>query len=281
MICAWEMFLNLLPLWLRPTVDKYGRDALQELRLRMGAPPEMVLNIGSRWGDRAIMEQDISFCINAASKYSPWSASTVMQGYITAAGGHRLGLCGEVVVRDGQVSAFRRVNQICLRVARDFIGIAAAAADLEGSTLIVGPPGSGKSTLLRDLIRTISNCKSGSIAVVDERSELFPFIGDKGCFESGKRTDILTGCNKSSGIEMVLRTMGPSAIAVDEITAVEDCEAMIHAGWCGVNLFATAHAWNAEDLCHRPIYKVLTENGLFQNLIVLQKDKSWKVERMM
>ena len=85
---------------------------------------------------------------------------------------------------------------------------------------------------------------------------------------------------KKYGIETALRCMGPSVIAVDEITAAEDCEALIHAGWCGVRLFATAHASCKADLYARPVYKPLTETHLFDTLITLGRDKSWHVERM-
>ena len=74
--------------------------------------------------------------------------------------------------------------------------------------------------------------------------------------------------------------MGPAWIAVDEITAQEDCQALMQAAWCGVRLLATAHATDKKDLLHRSIYKPLAECGLFDTLIVLNRDKSWKVERM-
>ena len=79
---------------------------------------------------------------------------------------------------------------------------------------------------------------------------------------------------------MVLRTMNPAIIAVDEITAAEDCDALIHAGWCGVQFLATVHAGNRKDLYSRPVYKPLIKSGLFENLIILQPDQSWRIERM-
>ncbi len=42
MTCAWTEFLALLPPWLRPEVDKSGRETLRELRLRLGEGPELV-----------------------------------------------------------------------------------------------------------------------------------------------------------------------------------------------------------------------------------------------
>ena len=60
----------------------------------------------------------------------------------------------------------------------------------------------------------------------------------------------------------------------------EDCQAMIQAGWCGVNLLATAHAATVDDLLQRPVYKPILESGLFQNVIVLKQDKSWEFKKV-
>lgn len=280
MKCAWQSYLSLLPLWLRSQVDMLGRESLQELRLRTGRTPELIMAKEVVYLDRFVTEDDLNFCINSVSQYSPWSAATIGNGFITASGGHRLGICGEVSITDGKITTITSVTSVVLRVARDFPGIGLHAADIPGSILIVGCPGSGKTTLLRDIIRQKSNFSTGSVAVVDERKEIFPTERALFCFAPGLRTDVLSGCSKAEGIEMVLRTMGPSIIAVDEITAEADCQAMIHAGWCGVQLLATAHAKSMEDLCSRPVYKPLVQCGLFQNLIVVQQDKSWVLERM-
>ena len=70
------------------------------------------------------------------------------------------------------------------------------------------------------------------------------------------------------------------AVAVGLAVAVEDCDALIHASWCGVQLLATAHARNKRDLSMRSVYRPLLENGLFDTLVILQQDKSWISERM-
>jgi stage III sporulation protein AA len=172
------------------------------------------------------------------------------------------------------MTGIREISSVCIRVARDFFGIAPPITPKE-SVLIIGRPGAGKTTLLRDMIRLRSKMGLGSVAVVDERGELFP----KG-FSAGNHTDVLTSCHKSQGIEMLLRTMGPACIAVDEITAEADCDALLQAAWCGVTLYATAHAVDVKDLRGRPIYRRLVECGVFDTLIVMEPDKSWHRERM-
>lgn len=275
MKCAWESLMAVLPPRLRPEVDRFGKEEMQEFRLRLGKPPELVLDKKSIWLNQNCQMDDLNYVINTASRYSPWAAESIREGYLTAPGGHRIGICGRAVVRDGIVTGIRQVESLCVRVARDFSGIAGNAADLQGSILIIGPPGSGKTTLLRDLIRQIS--LKETVAVVDERGELFPSQSD---FDGGRRLDVLTGCPKQDGIMMVLRTMGPTTIGVDEITAQVDCEALAYAGWCGVRLLATIHAANLDELQKKPLYKPLLEGQLFDHFLVLDREKRFREERM-
>lgn len=278
MICAWQEFIKLLPVSLRHPVDKSYRDELIELRLRVGRKPELVLPRGSVWIEKETVKQDIQFIVNAVSQYSPWAAASMANGFLTAPGGHRIGFCGDVVTQNGMITGFREVSSLCMRVARSFPGI--AGDGVYGSALIIGRPGSGKTTLLRDLIRRQSEKGSGSICVVDERCELFPMVRGLHCFDPGPKTDILSSCAKANGVLMVLRTMCPQYIAVDEITEEADCEALLNAGWCGVNLLATAHAADRNDLLQRPVYRLITANHIFDTLVIMQADKSWRAERM-
>ena len=274
MRCAWDALLKILPIPIREDVDRLGRDNLQELRLRINAPPELVTAKGSRFLAGKLTSEDLSFVVNTATRYSPWTAHTAAQGYITAPGGHRIGLCGEVVVKDGTVSGIRAIHSLCIRVARDFCGIAGGLAGCRTNLLILGPPGSGKTTLLRDLIRQLA--EKNQVAVVDGRGELFP----EG-FQLGLHQDTLYGCPKDLAIERLLRTMGPDWIAVDEITGESDAAALLSAARCGVRLAATAHGFGIEDLRNRKAYRPLWENRIFQTVLVMNRDKAFTMERMM
>ena len=273
MKCAWESLVQILPPWMRQDVERLGKQTMLELRIRLGKPPELVLGRESIWLDQRCQMEDLNYVINTASRYSPWAAESIQEGYLTAPGGHRIGICGQAVVHGNQVKGIRQPESLCIRVARDFEGIA-ENLNGKGSILIIGPPGSGKTTLLRDLIRQIS--QEETVSVVDERGELFP----QGAFDLGNRLDVLTGCPKRDGIMMVLRTMGPATIAVDEITAREDCEALAYAGWCGVRLLATVHGGSLEDLRRKPLYKPLLEGQLFDRFVVMDRDKWFHKERM-
>lgn len=280
MKCAWQAYINLLPVWMRQSVDRTGRETLLEARLRINRKPELITRNGTLYLDRAVSGEDLRFCVNVASHYSPWAATTSAKGYITAPGGHRIGMCGTAVTNGGIMTGMRSLTSLCLRVSRDFTGISVYAAHAHESVLIIGRPGSGKTTFLRDLIRQRSDICQETVAVVDEREEIFPSTNEGFCFSTGKHTDILAGCRKEEGITAALRSMNPNVIAVDEITAEEDCRAMVHAGWCGVRLIATAHAGSREDLFQRPMYQPIIESKLFDSLVILQPDKSWRAERM-
>ena len=62
MICAWTELLNVLPEWMRKDVDNLGRDSLQELRLRLGKPPELVMCRQYDCLRRTVSADDLNFC---------------------------------------------------------------------------------------------------------------------------------------------------------------------------------------------------------------------------
>lgn len=259
-----QQLLSILPQRLRR--EDYGE--VRELRLRMGQNPRLDMHSGFRELSGAVTEEELRFVVNAASRYSPWSAATMAQGYLTAAGGHRIGLCGE-----GAGETLRQITSVCIRIARDCSGIA-AGLPMEGNLLIIGAPGSGKTTLLREYLRQRSRLEA--VCVVDERREIFP----EGFDRSGN-LDVLSGVEKGRGLDMVLRCMSPRVIGLDEITCEEDCRSLIRAARCGVDLVATAHAGSVRDLRERQVYRILLETGLFPRAAVLDRSQSWHIREVM
>ena len=138
------------------------------------------------------------------------------------------------------------------------------------STLILSPPGYGKTTILRDLIRLLSG-QGVRVAVADERGELAAMHDGVPQFDVGAHTDVLEGCPKAQGTLMLLKTMSPAVVALDEVTSPEDVEAIGFAGHCGVSILATAHAFDREDLCRRPLYRELLALSVFDRIVTIQK----------
>ena len=246
-------------------------------RLRLGRP--MTARLGQT--ERALFldgrpvpvtADDLEALLARVTQSSVHSYSGQMAGgFVTAEQGHRLGLCGELV-RQGEAVTLRSLSSINLRIAKQVRGVsdtlcgALYGAGFAG-TLIVAPPGAGKTTLLRDMARWLSGRMS--VAVVDERNELAACSGGKPRFDVGS-CDILSGSAKALGIELLLRSMAPQVIALDEITAARDVEALCEADACGCGFVTTAHGAEVRDLGRRPVYRALMESGIFQNIIQIE-----------
>lgn len=274
-------------------VDRSNMARTEEIRLRVGRNPSLVLPEGELVipGTRAVEPEDLKHLVEIASR---WSFHTVLEqmrrGYLTIEGGHRLGLCGTVVMEGEQIHALRDISAVNLRVARQLTGVARQTAGQlirDGhlqNTLILGPPGAGKTTFLRDLIRCISTGEGISplrVAVADERGELAAVWDGRPQMELGERTDVLDGCPKALAVTLLLRGMGPQVIAVDEITAPEDILVMEQAVGCGVALLATAHGAHAEDLRRRPLYRLMLEKDIFHRLVTIRVEKGQRKIRVM
>lgn len=267
-------------------LDTTQQGRVEEIRLRMGQTATVGVG-GREWAlrnDRQPIVVDgemLTTLVNKASGFSTYAVADMLRnGYLIVPGGHRIGICGTVQPNRTMVD----VSSANIRIARQMTGFAEEAMNLlwanPKSTLIAGPPGCGKTTLLREMIRQLSDRFRYRMSVVDERWEIAGSVNGVPQLQVGKHTDVLTGASKPSGIEMLLRGMNPQWIAVDEITAKADVEAMMHASYCGVRMLATAHADGKEDLHRRPMYRNLLELGLFQNLIVLDHNKQMTCERL-
>jgi len=281
-----------LPQPYRQALSRLGPEEqihLTELRLRQGRPPSFVLDQTEHPLPMAhgttVCEDDIERILSAASEHSFYAVEhEIADGFLTIPGGHRIGLCGTVVMGQGKVRTIRQVSSLCIRVARPICGVgtelAAQLYSEQDSALIIGPPASGKTTLLRDTVRLLSDCYAQRISLVDERGEIAAMRFGLPQLPVGWQTDVLCGCKKEKGIILCLRSMNPQWIAVDEITSDADVKAIAAACYCGVKLLATAHAGSVDELLLRPVYRSLLELKFFRTAYVLSADRTGTMVRL-
>ena len=250
----------------------------EEIRLRCGS--KMTALIGGQETDiseKAVNENDLARLIENATGSSVHSfAETIKNGFIPMRGGHRLGLCGAAVMKNGEIATIRSFSSLNLRIAREHTGISDSIIPelihdgTPQNTLIVSPPGFGKTTLLRDIIRNLS--KDFRIGVVDERCEIGGSFMCRLQFDLGSRTDILESCSKPCGIPLLIKSMSPQIVCVDEITSEADVRAIESAMCCGVSIIATAHAYGLSDFKKRPIYSAIRRAKIFTRLVTVQME---------
>ena len=269
------------------------QEYLQEIRLRINGPLLVVYRgeeyfLGAKGGLCKDPGQAFRVCrrclqetLEYLSGYSLYAyEEEVRQGYLTLQGGHRVGLAGKTILDGEKITSIRFISFINIRFSHQVKGCASVILPYiaQGSTvrhtLLISPPRCGKTTILRDLIRQISDGDEKRpghcVGVVDERSE----IG--GCHQGvpqndvGIRTDVLDGCPKAEGMMMLIRSMSPEVIAVDEIGSYEDIHAIESVIHCGCRLLATVHGSSIDDIKRKPLLNRLVKEKIFERYILLE-----------
>lgn len=249
------------------------RAAAEEIRLRAGREVTVLLPDGERALRRGVRadSRDMSAVLERATCSSVHSVEhELRRGFVSAAHGVRVGVCGTLA--GGERVGMRNLSSVCIRVPRQVrgagAGAAAALAGARASVLILSPPGGGKTTFLRELVRASSDA-GVRVALCDERGEVAAVWCSQPQFDVGRCTDVLTGADKSEGCMLLLRSMNPQVIALDEITEARDVQAIEAAANCGVRVYATAHAAGVDELRRRPLYRRLLEVRAFDAAVVI------------
>lgn len=217
-------------------------ELLQEIRLRVSAPlfiiydnQELFVSKGGQITKDIksafyISKNEINETMEYISNYSFYAfEEEIRQGFITISGGHRVGISGQVILDNERIRSMKYISFINIRLSHQVKGCADKVMphlynddkDECLHTLIISPPRCGKTTLLRDIIRRLSNGDKSHrgmmVGVVDERSEIGACYMGEPQNDLGIRTDLLDCCPKAKGMMMLVRSMSPRVIAVDEV----------------------------------------------------------------
>ncbi|WP_106768092.1 stage III sporulation protein AA [Paenibacillus faecalis] len=283
-------------------LPKNMMEGLEEVRIREGRPLE--INMGgkfhfvSRSGDLVMRSEkaykptreDGHRLLDLISNHSLYTMEEELRkGFITIPGGHRIGLTGRTVLSGGKVEHIRDISGFNVRIAKEIKGAADEILpyllDTKKKkvlhTLILSPPQHGKTTLIRDIARQISSGTWGKsnirwpgmkVGIVDERSEIAGCQRGVPGFDVGPRTDVMDACPKAEGMMMLLRSMSPDVLIVDEIGRPEDAEALTEALHAGVSVIATAHGSSVQDMRGRPALAGLVNHRMFEMYVMLARN---------
>lgn len=260
---------------------QFDTNLVEEIRIRINRPIEVSFGGVVKFGIHVVTKTECDAFLSKIAKCSIYMFDEQLRrGYITTEGGHRIGLAGKVVLENGYVKGIRDVSSFNIRIAKQKIGIASNLVkhlyiDKWVSTCIIGAPQTGKTTLLRDLARIISSgykdlkITPQKVGIVDERSEIAGCINGVPQLDFGTRVDVLDGCPKAEGMMMLIRSMSPDVLIVDEVGRAEDGEAILEAMNAGVAVIMTAHGESISEVLRRPILTDLVNERVFKRFVEL------------
>ena len=266
---------------------------VEEIRLRIGREIHLTMPNGEfPIPHTRVIAEDFEYILDRVTEFSRYTAEqTLRLGYVTAQGGYRIGICGSALSDGVNCDGIADISSLSIRIPREKEDIARPLLPklLENgrllNTLILSPPGGGKTTLLRDLVRLASDgtelCSPMRVSLVDERGEIAAMYRGIAQLGVGIHTDVMDGCPKTLAVPMLLRSMTPQVIALDEIAQECDVDALCAAANCGVTLLATVHAPSVAELARRPTLNRLLNSGLFERAVVISgtgKKRNYRVE---
>ncbi len=278
-----EEIMELFPAILKNPLREAKLDLreTEEIRVRAGQCLSVRVQGKEQRLEVRYTAEEVRQILSYLANYSLYAyGEEIRQGYLSLPGGHRMGLAGRAVLDGGRITALTEISALNLRLAHEKKGCADSVIsclweqDNLCDTLVISPPGGGKTTLLRDCIRQISNGTDGhrgrTVGIVDERSEIAGCCRGVPENDVGMRTDVLDGCPKVQGMRMLIRSMAPEVLAVDEIGREEDVQEIQYAANCGCTVLATVHGDSRDTVFQKPNLRKLLETGAFQRLVFLE-----------
>ncbi len=272
---------------LESLLDEKTRRQMEEINIRVNKPVIIRLGGQGRKNEKVTKfiatNTDIREALGYISNFSMYAyEEEVREGFLTIKGGHRIGICGKTVSEGESIKTIKNINALNIRIARQIAGCAdevimKLTKDGFDNTLIISPPCMGKTTLLREMIRLLSDRFLYKVGLVDERGEIAACHVGIPQNDIGIRTDVMDGCSKSEGIMMLVRSMAPEILAVDEIGKIKDVEAILMAGGYGGRVLGTIHGSSVEAVKDKPFMRELISEGFFKNYVVITEDRNIRV----
>lgn len=151
-----EEILEFFPELLKYKILSSQVKEIEEIRIRLGKPVILKNNTEDKVLDYITSAETIlkilqKICNNSLYSYQ----NQICEGYITLKGGHRVGITGNAVMKDGNIINLNYISSLNFRISRQVIGCGNEAityilnSNRVWNTLIASPPRNWKNYFIK------------------------------------------------------------------------------------------------------------------------------------